>query len=531
MVKKRVKKKVVRKAKKHKHDKSFIITLISLFAVLVIFLLFIFADNFVGKSLETNLNNTNDSTCIDYCKFSTLFDDFVTDNPEYFVSVIVPENEKVHTTLLDFPVEIVVNSVEEIEGVKYCNFNVTFSDSFNMGYMDNDWFIEYLGISKENFNNFTFTIGESISWPESSLSSYYLDNNFILDILKLEEIGCQSCIDIDDDNDMLPDYTEYGQYEMDIDNHSNLLDYSFKGGYALDSTGKIEDSCESDNVIKEAICDGGVASFVENECPEDLACVDGVCVQCKENSFNDGYKEIGLKNQYFISENEFSNFLYIESLHTGCKDNKTLIEYSCSENKIEIEESSCSGDCHIASGRGICFDGCIDEDETDNIYNQTQITGLRIKGYGDNYKDEVTIEEDGCLNEKVVEKYCEEGYIQDKLVDCPEGYSCDDGACVQPKIFNIWDSSKTGVGLEPLENISIPFWVIILLKGEDEQILQFKRTLYPNATEDMSFFVSAYYPYKELIKKKEVIVYDVDDPNQWQVYLNKPFVKVYDDES
>jgi hypothetical protein len=521
MAKKRVKKKVVRKSKKHHHDKPFIITFISLFAVLVVFLLFLFADNFVGKSFETG-----NVTCINYCKFSTSMD-LISKSSETLY-VIVPEGESTHATFSGLPVKIFVKNIEEINGVKKCNFGLILPNLPDNTDFGSEWFVEYSGFSFEDFKNLSFSIGETITLDESLFSGGNT-NDYLLDLLKLEEIGCQECIDIDDDNDVISDYSEFGEFNVTLDDKHNLIDYSFKGTYALDDSGKLEDSCQSPNIIKEAVCNSnGTASFVEKECPSGLGCVDGVCVKCSKSSGYYGGDYVRLLNEFTTSEGKYLDSLYIDDVNNYCKDNKTLIEYSCSDNKVLIEESSCSGSCSLASGVGICFDGCSDSDGED-AYVQGEITGLKLENWGNDYDEKIKVEKDGCLNGQVVEKYCDGNYIKEKLLSCSEGYSCDEGACVQPKIFKIWEDSKTSVGFKPIKNISTPFWVVISLKGEDNGVILFKKTLYHNATKDESFYNFGYYSNDDLIKKKEVLVYDVDDPSEWTVYLNKPFVVEYNE--
>jgi len=118
--------------------------------------------------------------------------------------------------------------------------------------------------------------GNNIEFDSSKFSSFGIDPSVTLpypELITLEFIGCDSCVDTDNDNDGLPDFSEYGQFSVNFDNESHLINYSFKGGFAVDPTGKLEDTCASETAVRESVCSGGKAISQEINCPNNYNCV------------------------------------------------------------------------------------------------------------------------------------------------------------------------------------------------------------------------------------------------------------------
>jgi hypothetical protein len=173
---------------------------------------------------------------------------------------------------------------------------------------------------------------------------------------------------------------------------------------------------------------------------------------------------------------------------------------------------------------------CQDSDLNDTSKKGT-ITGIELDLTSGSAENKLTSKQDSCYDSsKVIEYVCsEDNFVDWELETCPEKTICLDGACViAPPLLNAEDVSKTTTKLFAIENVDKPFWVITTLLDEDGAIILFSKILYPSLEKDQPYDHIVSYPDLDLVKTKKVVVFDVNDPSLWTVYLNETFEVQYE---
>jgi hypothetical protein len=173
---------------------------------------------------------------------------------------------------------------------------------------------------------------------------------------------------------------------------------------------------------------------------------------------------------------------------------------------------------------------CNDPDLNDTSKKGT-ITGQELDLTSGSVENKLVSKEDSCYDSsKVIEYVCNENdFVDWELKTCPEKTICLEGACVlAPPLLNAEDVSKTTTKLLAIENVDKPFWVITTLLDEDGTIILFSKILYPSLEKEQPYEHIVSYPDLDLVKTKKVVVFDVNDPSLWTVYLNETFEVQYE---
>ncbi len=110
-----------------------------------------------------------------------------------------------------------------------------------------------------------------------------------------------------------------------------------------------------------------------------------------------------------------------------CRTDGKLREYYCDENDdVQEEVISCASGEVCSSGACITKGTCTDSESTFNMYAAGRVVGVwSTTGVSGEWTD-------SCANSKEVnEYYCrEDGYAFSSLEECPSGYACSGGKCI-----------------------------------------------------------------------------------------------------
>jgi hypothetical protein len=204
---------------------------------------------------------------------------------------------------------------------------------------------------------------------------------------------------------------------------------------------------------------------------------------------------------------------------------------------LEPSEEYCSGDL-ISGSEGLNLTYSLGTENTNLSCQDSDLDDITIKGTTSGLEldlssaeSKLTSREDSCFDSsKVIEYVCsEDNFVDWELKTCPEKTICLDGACViAPPLLNAEDFSKTTTKLLAVEDVDKPFWVITTLLDEDGVIILFSKILYPSLEKDQPYDHIVSYPDLDLVKTKKLVIFDVNDPSLWTVYLNETFEVQYE---
>jgi hypothetical protein len=468
------------------HHKQLLIIIISIVAIISLSLFMFTKEPVVGKAEETGIVPGED--CVKYCQFKT-----VNDGNNAFVNV--PFGETVFTSIANKGINIHVKNISE----GTCFLDVYYSrknwgSKLNISLIPGQYALEF----EESANN-----------------------------LRLEKVGCDSCVQ--PHSTSLGSYPAFGEY---YEERSNILfgkyvttNLSFKPDFAVNNSGNFYQSCQDNVTVQKYVCSTGQLVKENNTCSNNFECFNGFCVEkwtSSEGRFSLNFDN-GVPDNYFWKD-----------LNPVCLDENTLIKVVFEENKFKFVQETCVSGCHFGHKNGWnanCFTGCTDTDN-DELTIQGNVTGLVLEDYPDgiSYETLKTLS-DGCSLDqtKIVELSCEGNYIKDTVVPCSSGNVCVSGACQErlPSVEAIEHSDKRQIKIKGLEDVTVPFFVSMTLYGENNSVLARSEIKYPHLNEGGTIYSYSDYPNENLVKKKEVIVYDVPDPNKWTVFLNETFVMEY----
>ncbi len=190
----------------------------------------------------------------------------------------------------------------------------------------------------------------------------------------------------------------------DLDNGSDI----FTGSFIVYGSEIHADICENTLQVLEYTCGArGFASAVQN-CPADTTCYNGRCVSksCRDP---DG-EDINTRTTVTKGSNEMTD---------ECVDPTNVREYVCVKDKILPIDKSCPADYNCIEGRCAKQVECSEDDSGLDIY-QKGVTAATGKSTGTDF----------CVDSKTInEYYCSGGKISLTTLPCAEGYICSDAAC------------------------------------------------------------------------------------------------------
>lgn len=178
-----------------------------------------------------------------------------------------------------------------------------------------------------------------------------------------------------------------------------------------------EDVCVTATVVKDYYCENESMKSINHECTGAYECRNGACTEmpkiCEDS--DDG-----------IDLQKRGNIMVIRGINTifdefdDCIDEGTIKEWHCAENGSAIYEELWCGDARK------CKDGrCIRSNCTDSDFGKNVTVEGEVEANGNE-------EEDYCVNDHtVMEYFCYGESIRGEEMDCPEGYSCISGECME----------------------------------------------------------------------------------------------------
>ena len=467
------------------HHKQLIIVVISIIAIIVLSLFMFSKEITVGKSIEMGTGD-----CTNYCQFKS-FQDGST------IIVNVPIGETVFTSRGGNSINIYVINISD--GI--CNFDIY---PGSIGYTPKLNISLSVGQYAYNYNN-----------PESDL--------------KLESIGCTSCVQTH--LTALGNYPSFGEYYQnytsDVFNNNNLVNLLFNPDFILNDSGKFSRSCQDNITVKNYVCQNGQAVEETSNCVEGNICFNGYCAEVWKNY--EGRVAWKL-------ENSIPDSYFWQDLNSVCLGENSLVKVTLSDNGPVFEQKTCATGCHYGNKNGWgadCFTGCTDTDNGElNI--RGNVTGLVSEDYpnGIIYGTLKTLSDACSLDEtEVIELSCDGDYIKSSNYECPNRHICVDGACRERpaslEASEIWGHDY--VRIRALEDVTVPFFVIITLFDENNSFLARSEHRYSGLNKYYDVNPRTYVSNTNLIRKKEVIVYDTPDPSTWNVYLNGTYVVEYNE--
>jgi hypothetical protein len=468
------------------HHKQLIIVIISIVAIIILSLFMFSKETTVGKVAEAPAVGD----CVKSCQFKSFRDG----TP---VLVNVPLGETVFTLRASSGINIHVKNISD--GV--CNFDIYPS----------------LGSDTPKIN-VSLSVGQY---------AYAYDNpNYDLE---LESIGCDSCVNTHLTE--LGNYPRFGEYysnySTDVFDRYVLIDLSFKPDFVVNDSGKFSRSCQDNITINNYVCQNGQPVNESIICSEGDTCFNGYCAELWD--YNDGRSGWNVKNS------EPDSYFWQE-LSSVCLGENTLVKATMSDNGPVFENKNCPQGCHFGNNGGWgadCFAGCTDTDNNE-INIQGNVTGLVSEDYpgGIHYGTLKTLSDACTLDEtEVIELSCDGDNIKETKYDCPNRHICVGGACKErPASLEASETgSRDSVQIKVLEDVTVPFFVIMTIFDENKSFLARSETKSPplNKNNYQYFYVSN--NNYDLIRSKEVIVYDTPDPSTWNVYLNATYVVEYNE--
>ncbi len=190
--------------------------------------------------------------------------------------------------------------------------------------------------------------------------------------------------------------------------------YSF--GEVIFENSTYADHCVEYKVVKDYYCFEGELRSLNDECDPGDRCESGVCKEietgCRESDDGNDTTDKGTTIAY-------------KGMHTffrktdECLDQGTVIEHTCDGGKPLSEKILCGSGYKCISGRCIPSD-CNDSDGGLDIFTEGTVVINAVD------------HDDRCMEEDMVEEYyCYGDDYRRATEECPQGYYCDDGECVE----------------------------------------------------------------------------------------------------
>jgi hypothetical protein len=227
-------------------------------------------------------------------------------------------------------------------------------------------------------------------------TEYYCDEN---GNMASRPFGCQAgtwCVD--------------GECKPAACNDSDGRDIYTKGN-ATTRTNVHPDACLDAIRLKEYYCDGNVAAYETIECK--AGCSDGICVRQKINCVETDAGDDILTGGTLLLKTGMVEAEYLDK----CTDNRTLIEYYCTEDGYGFRRVECPAGLRCV--QAACREEmCVDSDDGYYIYRKGIVTKGDDRG------------EDACNDTRTgIEYLCEGNDLTGRAFTCPSGTHCADGAC------------------------------------------------------------------------------------------------------
>lgn len=172
------------------------------------------------------------------------------------------------------------------------------------------------------------------------------------------------------------------------------------------------DACSGASSVTEYYCTTSGMQSETLPCPQGYHCNGGACVISRCFDTDDGIT-VDINGSVIKGETIYNDV---------CKDTSTITEYYCQDNSPASKDVGCGAGYECSDGR--CIEKCTSTAGTAQ-YN-TSRKDTTTKG--------AVSKADYCLDaERVVDYFCIDGVIANKITYCPAGYSCRDGACALPQ--------------------------------------------------------------------------------------------------
>ncbi|MBU0591208.1 MAG: hypothetical protein ABIJ10_01430 [Candidatus Micrarchaeota archaeon] len=173
------------------------------------------------------------------------------------------------------------------------------------------------------------------------------------------------------------------------------------------------DSCSDASTVREYSCDDNNLKTEYLTCSAGYTCADGVCYSSTGCYDTDGE---GTAARYSRGTVYYNYESYVDY----CSSDSLVVEYACSGSLVSHSTMSCSSGYECRSGRCVSINECDDSDGGMDYYEQ---------GTAEYGTDDM---EDYCVDENTVrEYYCAaDDDIDSTTFDCPAGYECSGGECV-----------------------------------------------------------------------------------------------------
>ncbi|MFH2100800.1 MAG: Kazal-type serine protease inhibitor [Candidatus Micrarchaeota archaeon] len=176
------------------------------------------------------------------------------------------------------------------------------------------------------------------------------------------------------------------------------------------------DKCVSEDMVTEYTCDGDEMRAANISCPDAYACYGGVCYPDKACHDTDSDHPDGRYQQgtVYYDGKDYKDY---------CMDETLVVEYSCSASqKVHEAYLSCPGGYECSRGACVELAECEDTDGGRDYYER----GTTSESGGFEATDQ-------CMGDsRLLEYFCDSGELVDSVrFDCPSGYVCTSGACVE----------------------------------------------------------------------------------------------------
>ncbi len=228
-------------------------------------------------------------------------------------------------------------------------------------------------------------------------------------------------------------YNHSGTVHQTICKDSDGKNLSIKGTLTIGGKA-FNDSCVGSHLI-EYSCKENIVQSNLHFCPN--GCLNGSCISQKCRDTEEGRSIFNTGTVSLIDDD--NRLLYTD----GCVDELTLTEFSCNGNILSASNVSCPegffcsrGSCRPVS---ICHD--TDAGEKDGRYSKGTVY-FRNATYVDR-----------CENGSLTEFSCGDGEFIENILQCPDGYRCSEGKCIESSKCFETDGGKNygekGVSIEP----------------------------------------------------------------------------------